>query len=125
MGTASGDGIYYLNNGGNGVINDPDATDANGNSKNWNNSDGTNTTRIGARNGSNANNTTNKANTNGLSLDLLAKLQGSSQFVNANDIEGLGLSLTSPQGDDAGSRVLQTTSNSQYINQNIEFNYSY
>ena len=53
-------------------------------------------------------------------MDLLAKLQGSSQFVNANDIEGLGLSLTSPQGDDAGSRVLQTTSNSQYINQNIE-----
>ena len=120
VGTASGDGIYYLNNGGNGVINDPNATDANGNSKNWNNSDGTNTTRIGARNGSNANNTTNKANTNGLSLDLLAKLPGSSQFVNANNIEGLGLSLTTPQGNDAGSRVLQTTSNSQYINQNIQ-----
>jgi len=113
-------GVYYLNNQSSGITNNPTATDSVGNNINWNNSAGASEgTLVRSSNGSNENNTQNKSRTNGLSLDLEVKLPGTDSFVKAVDIPGLGLAITTPTGADAGSVVLQTTSNSAFVAQNL------
>ena len=108
--------VYYLSNVS--AVNPP-AANVNGVKIDWDNKNGSSTTLTSATNGSNVNNVFQESNTEELSFDLMVKYGSLTNFVNASEVPGLGLYL-STAGLDQGSVMLGLTGKSLITNQVIE-----